>query len=252
VSTRIVALGDLHAGHRAGLTPPAWQTHKWRKLQRELWGAYEEIVERIGPPIDLLIANGDLIDGRGERSGGTELITSDLNAQVEMAVEALKVWEAKKIVISYGTSYHVGRLVDFEQQIAWLLGAEIHSHPFIKVEDVVFDVKHKVGRSSIPHGRGTPLARERLWNVLWAEREAQPKADILLRSHTHYFTYIGEADWLAMILPALQAAKTKYGARECSNTVDWGLVEFRVEGGAFTWKAHIKRLKTTKTKIIQV
>ena len=229
----------------------------WGKVQSELWGAYTDIVESIGPPVDVLLANGDLIDGRGEASGGTELITSNVNAQIEMAIDALKVWEARNVIISYGTPYHTGRENDVEKLIALYLTAEgskaeIHSHPFVEVDGVIFDMKHKVGRSSIPHGRGTPLAKEWLWNLLWAERGEQPKADVLIRSHVHYFVALAGPDWLAMILPALQAAGSKYGARQCSNTVDWGLVEFAVDGGEFSWKAHIKRLKANQTQTIRV
>jgi len=243
------------------LTPPSWQWPvrgealgrvPWGKVQHELWREYVRIVEAIGPPIDVLIANGDLIDGRGEATGGTELVTTNRLAQVEMAAEALSVWEARRVILIYGTAYHTGKYEDLERLIAESLGGVIDGHAFVQIEGVTFDVKHRVGSSSIPHGRGTPLARERLWNVLWAERGEQPRADVLLRSHVHYFTYIGENGWLAMILPALQAAGTKYGGRQKSNTVDWGLVEFEVDGGDYRWKAHVKRVRANRRQTIVI
>jgi len=259
---KVIALGDLHSGHRAGLTPPQWQypirggtkqRNAWGKSQHETWGAYLDLIEKTKPPIDLLIVNGDLIDGRGQLSGSTELLTTDRVEQAQMAYEALKIWGARKVVISYGTPYHVAADGDdLERSIAESLGGEIHSHPFVEVEGVTFDIKHKVGSSSIPHGRGTPLAKEWLWNLLWAEREEQPKADIILRSHIHYFSYIGDTGWIAMSMPALQIAGTKYGGRQCSGTVDWGLVEFNVDAGEFEWKAHIKSLKANKQEAIKL
>ena len=253
-----VALADLHCGHQAGLTPEEWwfngsgpQRAKWRKLQRELWAEYRGLVDKIGP-VDFLLVNADCIDGRGERSGSTEVITTSRLEQVEMAVECLKLWEAKQVVLSRGTPYHVGVEEDFEDLIAQSLGGYIKDHPFIDIEGVMFDMKHHIGTSSIPHGRSTALGRDWMWNALWAARQEQPKADVLLRAHTHYFRYTGEEDWLAMILPALQAASTKYGARQCSGRVSWGVVEWWCEGGEYRWQPHVLQLKANKVAPIKL
>jgi hypothetical protein len=211
-----------------------------------------KIVEMLKPPIDLLIVNGDLIDGRGEASGGTELITPDRTVQAEMAVAALEVWEPRKVVVSIGTPYHTGKTEDWEKTIASVLGGKAYSHPFLDVEGVVFDCKHKVGRSSVSYGRGTPLAKERDWNLWWFDRGGQPKADIILRSHVHYFAYIGGAGWLAVNVPPLETGKSKYGQRQNSGMVDWGLVKFDVDGGAFTWEPYTRQLKANNTEAIKI
>ena len=154
--------------------------------------------------------------------------------------------------LSHNTPYHVGKLDDYEDLLADHLGATIKDHPFFTVDGVVFDMKHRVGGSSIPHGRGTAVAKEWLWNVLWAERGEQPKADVILRSHVHYHSYIGGPGWVAMTTPALQAAGSKYGGRIMSGTVDWGVVVFDVENGEFDWKAYIVNLKSNKVKAIRL
>jgi len=211
-----------------------------------------EMVEKIKPPIDLLIANGDLIDGRGERSGSRECITLSRKEQGEIAVECLEVWKARRIICSYGTAYHTGKLEDFEEDIAKDLCGEIHSQPFIEIEGVTFDVKHKIGKAGVPHTQGTILAKERLWNTQWwLNDEGQPLADIVLRSHIHEYNYVGGEYWLAMTLPGLQGA-TIYGAREVSSTVGWGMVEFRVDNGWYRWGKHLAHLKGFKQEVIHV
>ena len=209
-------------------------------------------MEKVGPPIDLLIVDGDAIDGRGEKSGGRELITSNRNEQIEMAYDCLKIWEARKVICAAGTAYHCGLLEDFEENLAKNLGGEFHSHPFVRIEGVTFDVKHKVGRSGIPHGQGTSIAKERLWNTQWwIDDEGQPLADIVLRAHIHTFHFDGGANWLAMILPCLQGA-TIYGSREASGTIDWGLIEFGIDAGQYEWTKHIVHLKSFKQEVIEV
>ena len=257
MSNKIITLGDSHCGHIAGLTPPDWwfsprRYPKARKTQELYWREFESHVKKHRKP-DVLICNGDAIDGRGERSGSTELITTDRSDQCKMAIEALQMFEADKIFLTAGTPYHTGKLEDWEQLIADELGAEFHDHLFIEIDKVIFSVKHKpAGGSQVPHGRHTGIARDRLWNVLQADIEEQPKADIILRSHQHYHTGSFGPDWLAMILPALQGPGSKYGSRQCAGIVDWGIVIFETKKGGYTWRAETKRLKMAKKKLIRL
>ena len=243
---RVLIIADTHCGHLAGLTPPEYQyefldtsktkRNDYAKQQKDLWQFYADIVNSLRP-IDILILNGDMIDGKGDRSGGTELISSDRAEQVNMAMQVIEFVEAGSIVMTYGTPYHVGKDEDWEAVLADKVGAKIGSHEWIDVNGLVFDVKHKIGSSTIPHGRYTALARDALWNDLWAKRGGQPQADIIVRSHVHYHVYCGERKRLALITPALQGHGSKYGSRICSGTVDTGIVYFDVDKeGGYAWE----------------
>ena len=77
-----------------GLTPPDWIVSRGRNefhsnLQKEMWDNYLEMCEDFGK-VDALIVNGDVIDGKGTRSGSTEQITADMFEQCDMAVKALE------------------------------------------------------------------------------------------------------------------------------------------------------------------
>lgn len=244
---RVLAMSDLHSGHLSGLTHPDFDVRhsKNRKLyapiekaRREIWNWYAAEMQAI-QPVDICIVNGDCLEGKGPKSGGTELIASDRTEQVEMAEAAIKVANAKVYLMSFGTGYHVGSDDDWENSVARLLKAKkIGGHDYVKINGTIVDYKHFVGNSSVPHGRATPLARERLWSILWAG--AFPLAKIILRSHVHYHTFVGDANFIAMTLPALQGLGTKFGTRKCSGIVDVGFVVFDIEeNGSFSWKAHI-------------
>jgi hypothetical protein len=244
---RVVAISDLHCGSQVGLTPPHWQNNpKLRKIQTDLWTHYSTVLASL-QPIDVLLVAGDVIDGKGIRSGGTELLYPDLDDQCEIATACILEAKPRAVVMVYGTPYHVSEGGhDFERGIARDLKkggipATIGGHEWVEVNGITFDLKHKVGSSQIPHGRMTALAREQLWNMIWArEKEYNPRADVLLRGHVHYFNYCGGANWIAMSLPSLQGPGTKFGVRQCSGTVDFGLVSFDVKGnGEFVWKSHL-------------
>ena len=176
---------------------------------------------------------------------------ADRLEQAQMAIRVIRFVGAPKNFFTFGTPYHAGVTEDFERIVADEFGGDIKSHQFIDVNGLVFDVKHHVSGSIIPHGRFTAVARERLWNLLWAEREqdGQPKASVVVRSHVHTYGGCFASRWLAVVTPALQAACTKYGARRQSGTVDWGFVTFDVDDKEhWTWRVHTAQLAAVGIK----
>ena len=253
---RVCVIADLHCGHRAGLTPKAYHrphsTDKFHKLQVELWGLFTSKIDVI-KPVNLLIVNGDCIDGRGVKSGSRELVEVDRNIQVKMAIEAIEYVEAKNIVMTYGTGYHTGNSDDKEDLIAEGVKADkIGGHEFIDVNGLSFNCKHKIGNSQIPHGRLTPISKEKLWNIMWSERDNQPNSDVIIRSHVHHFDYCGNSRYLGMTTPALQGMGSIYGSRECSGTVDWGFVWFDVTSKEdYTWKAEVVEVESQRVQVLK-
>lgn len=246
---RLAVISDLHSGHRVGLTPPHYQSpccgEDYLKVQQELYNAYISAIKAI-QPIHLLVVNGDSVDGKGSRSGSSELIVTDRHVQGRMASDAILETNAKHIIMTRGTGYHTGSGEDFEDPIAERLGADIADQQFIELEGVKFDFKHHIGNTSLPYGRGTQPAKERLQNLLSSEYDEEPKADVIVRSHVHYHAYIGEPGWLAMTTPALQGSGSKFGNRRCSGVVHFGIVWFDCEGGKFAWDFNIIRVKSQK------
>ena len=116
---------------------------------------------------------------------------------------------------------------------------------------VIFDLKHKVGNTTVPYSKGTAISKERLWNLLWNEHDEQPKANIILRSHIHWYFQCGDADWQAIYLPALQGMGSKFGGRQCQNIVHFGAVHFDIEdNGRVNWKPHIVRVSTQRRGVL--
>ena len=261
----IILTGDWHCGGRTGLTMPQYQYRDgpgsafgyYALIQSAVWDWFsadiDAIRERHG--IDMLIINGDAIDGSGAKNGGGEMITTDRNIQVEMAENVARFIDAKKCLVTAGTPYHTGQEEDFESVLASNLNADFGSHEFVNVNGLIIDCKHKVGSSAIPHGRHTAIAREALWNLLWNEKGVQPRADVIIRSHVHYHGYCGDSNTLRMTLPAMQLW-TKYGGRQCSGTIDLGFVHMIVDEHdgdnkpSYSWQAHLLDLKVFRQECI--
>jgi len=246
---RVLPIGDTHCGHMAGLTPPKFQKHiDLKPYQKFLWNWFEREIGTLGG-VDAMFAMGDLIDGKGERSGGTELTYPDTDHQCEMAVEIIDYVKretgASSIIGVYGTPYHVNPGgSDLERRILNEVGGKIGSHEWVDCGGVMFDLKHKVSASTVPHGRATALLKEDLWNLIWASKEEyNPRAQVILRGHVHYYAYAGDAECLSMSLPALQGPGSKYGKRQCQGTVNFGFVHFDIEEGGYSWEPHILKFR---------
>lgn len=253
--SKLLLLSDTHCGSRVGLThPDYWSPEKtpFGKLQRETWSWFIAVVRSIGP-VDAVAFNGDGIDGSGVRSGGTEQITTDRIVQAGMFAECLNVLKPKKIILTRGTAYHTGDAEDFEDLVTkseCLKTATkflaMEDHAFFTFGGVTFSMKHHIGTSGIPHGRATALLREGVWNAMLAEIEQEPRADVLVRSHAHYFMHVDDGNRLGFILPALQSRGTKYGLRRCSGATAFGLVEMDCERGVKSWRRHLLKVQSAR------
>ena len=247
---RILILSDLHAGHVVGMTPPSFNPQyddPLLKAESDYRSTlYEWTRKEIGElgKIDITVHNGDAIDGKGYKSGSTEAIETDRNVQVAMAKTFLEAIDTKELRLTYGTGYHVGDDEDFEDNLADGLGCP---RPLavlnLEVNGLIFNFKHKVGGSSIPHGRLTAQLRDKVWNDIWAQRGEFPRADVQVRSHNHYFIYGGNYDFTVIGTPALQGYGSKFGSRIMSGTVDFGFIHADVdEKGRLSWEPHILRM----------
>ena len=255
MSKRLLVISDPHAGHNAGLTHPDYwhdKKHPYGMHQRELWGFFDTALKMIGK-VNMVVCDGDLIDGKGWRSGGVEQYTSDMDMQADMGAAIIDHVKANEAGLIYGTPYHTGDGEDWEKiaadraktPIAFVSGQE-----WLKFSNCVFDFKHKVGGSSIPHGRMTAIARAKLWNNIWSLDGKQPNADVLIRGHVHYHSFCGGPGWMAMTCPALQGFGSRYGVRQCEEEVHIGMIVFDVEkDGSYDWRPIIADLPQQTAKV---
>lgn len=259
----LLVISDLHSGHLAGLTPPDFQLkpaatitkrNKWVKIQRALWREYTKTIKLIGS-VDVLLVNGDCIDGRAEKSGGVEVWSANRDEQCDAAIRCIEEISARKIIMTFGTGYHVsGSGEDYEMQIADALHnvEKIGAHEWFSINGCVFDAKHHISDTTAPH-LTPPLGREAVWNQLWNIRNEQPLADVVIRSHIHRHFSIQTADYCAMTTPALQGMGSIFGSRRCSKIVDWGMILFRVRGKHdYDIERHIIKVPEQRTEVLEL
>lgn len=232
---RGLIIADLHCGHEVGLTMPAFQDRpphsapryvtKRATIRRGLCSFFMQTVNRLRP-IDFLLVLGDCIDGKGEKSEGVEQLALDRKKQVRMAAEAIGFIRAKTIWMVYGTPYHTGKGEDWEEEVAERVAAQkIEAEGHYDINGLAVTAKHFIGNAGVHSSKKTALNRAVLRNLLWADREQQPKAQLVLRAHVHRYEKIEDATSTAAICPALQGLGSRFGSRQVEGLpVDFGLL----------------------------
>lgn len=261
---------DSHCGHDVGLTPPEynWQpplkaTHREHKMYRfrvQSWEWFAKEVKKYGP-YDVAIWNGDLVDGTGEKSGGTE--DDEIPTQVDMAVTVVRYVGARDNYFIRGTPYHTGK-----SKATWedMVAAEVN-RTYVGDEDrigdegqydfngLVVSCKHIIGNSASAVSRFTALSNATLKQMLWAETGQQERANLIIRSHIHRCLQIGEPERnrAAWITPALQGLGSVYGSRQVDGLpVHFGFLTLRV-ASAEEWgiTAHIAPMTMQKARAVK-
>lgn len=244
---------DLHCGAQTGLTPPEWQNPKspFYPAQVELWEFFQRTVEEVKP--DVATWNGDGIDGDQTKCGARGLITADPEEQALMYEKCVAQARARTNLFIAGTAYHTGKDGDWESLTAKEFDAELYSNLFYKIEGVTLNARHFVGRSTVPYGRTTAVTKENVWNLIKSEDGWEPRAQVFIRSHVHYFVYSGDARSLALTTPCLQLPGGLFGDRMCTGTVDVGLAWLVIDGPHFELKWRLfKPTSATAKKVLEV
>jgi len=247
-SKSIILTADWHVGSETGLSA----TPK-NKVQEALLSKFKECLKLYGEP-DMLIINGDAIDGDQRKSGGAGLTEGDIREQEKDVIKLIKMVKAKEVFLVSGTAYHVG-IVPSEQKIADMLNdyCNIKATYVRKLNLTInnwfkLQARHFIGGSNNPAGRATAAGRANMWEVLNAYQTGDKAADLSLFAHVHYYDLHQSAFGTTMVLPCFQAYGTPYGDEKCSGHIDIGMVRLTVCGSekdGWNWE---KQLYSAKIK----
>jgi hypothetical protein len=262
--TAIVAIGDLHCGSIYGIATPKFTIGTQRAEANAVQLAlYEKMGECVGewPRPDVLICNGDAIDGKCKKDGGLLCWSQSLEDQAAVAAGIIKMWKAKKIYVTRGSAYHVDADgVPMEEMLAREVGAEragtdggLSADEYYLRHETgpTFHVAHAV---SVGTGwyRATPLSRELVFALLTASHKY--RANIIIRSHVHYHVAVEFTSQRGYTLPCWQA-QTRYMLRKSALGMmpDIGAVRFLVgEDGSITVQKKFFKIEESKPRLIQV
>ena len=242
---------DQHTNSTLGLCPPVVQlddggTYKLSSPQRKLWREWLAFVDRAQSLKDSLDArlivlfNGDVTDG--DHHDTSQIITRNRSTMIRIAANTLSplVDLADDVIFVRGTTAHVGKSGDLEEEIAYDLGGwendGVRSHWswYANVGGVVIDAAHHAGMGRLPwtaKNAANKVASTSLFS--YAEQGARIP-DLVFRSHNHRWAdSYDNFPVRAICLPGWQL-KTEYVHRiDTSAIPNIGGVLVKIEGGSY-------------------
>jgi len=239
-------MSDLHCGSICGLTPPRYWSEDTRGLQEPFWNWYKDTLKTIGP-VDVLVINGDAVDGEGKKESIGH-ITTDTLKQADIAVECIEMIKvpARAIHAAYGTDFHVLGTYSYEDAVADKLEVTISDSVLLNIRDKRFNFRHACGRSDIPYGQGTQTFKEAILDILRADAGEYEEADITVRAHVHYYCRMEVGRRVALTLPCLQLPFTVFGRRCRHAYYDVGMMLIQVDDAGVNITPYLMPLVTVQ------
>ena len=221
---RVAVVSDTQVGSLFGLLPPDFTKRAGDRCeqnpgQKYLWRCWLDMCQRfrdLAP--DVLVFNGDSVDGAQQAQRGTELCLPLLTDQEDAFVAAMEMLLAAcpsrpALYLVQGTEYHEGKAAGHLEHAGRVLNAETYfglgtgkySREVLDldVSGVILNFAHHISVMSGLY-RATAPDREAVWSALAGKEGKMPKADALVRSHVHIFVHVEHATKHALITPAWQ------------------------------------------------
>jgi len=214
------------------------------RCQEQLRDFYYSLLSRYHRP-DLVVVDGDAIDGPGRKNHGMEQLTTDMAVQSDMAYEALAPWSPTDgYRVLSGSGYHVDGYGAMERTLASRLGARYSDDDYFTVEGVPMHARHFVSVSGSQNTQASLLSSDAIKMILARETIQYPEARVIVRAHVHSYMYVGTGRWIAMTLPALQLPFGIYGSRIPPKVYDVGLVIMDItKSGGISWHPELMSIK---------
>ena len=217
---RVLFLADMHTTGAYALLPRGYVTSSGNTIglnkgQLYLADCWEHFVGVL-PPYDILVLNGDIVEGNNRFDGGIDLSEIDEGFQARAAIQLLEPVVAKlvptkegkkRIYMTRGSKYHVGIAGRNEEAIGFALGAtparngrNCHYRLRLAVNGRIIDIAHR--QSYMMRYRSTGMEREIEFAIDRAIRKKEQPAQIIVRSHTHVGLRVwDEGEFVAITTP---------------------------------------------------
>jgi len=224
----ILVVGDLHVGSIYGMLPPDFVSSDGAEKpqndgQKYLWDCWQDMKTKAAKfSIDSVVVNGDLIEGKQAKQKASELTLVAPNDQESAAVfvlRDLRNWLEKNtrrtvpFFIVQGTEYHEGRGAEELESIAGRIQGETIKSNFsgrhckevldLDIGGTVLNFAHHLGGGS-GFTRSGSLDAEALWCQVTSSKGQAIAADLIVRSHLHYYMHVEHVNRHAFLCPCWQ------------------------------------------------
>jgi predicted phosphodiesterase len=240
--TRWLHLSDIHGGSKEA---PA--THegdaKRNPIMDTLTDEWYKMVDTVGR-VDVVVLNGDLIDGVNYKEEGVGTWTTDIKEQKDDVRDLIRSIRCRNYIVIRGSQYHRGKNYDGDSAIAEALGCE-KAYDEVKItsskDKVSMHLCHHINVSGIQSYRTTAIAREMMVAVLGEEHFG--KFDVIVRGHAHYYCLVDTGSHYGVILPCWKGRDAYVKQKSLCWNPHIGYVTMETKDGVISIDRHVRKLR---------
>lgn len=249
MSQRVLVIGDTHVGSDVALAPEELRLESNNRIlaneiQLAILQEFYDMVDDVGT-VDLLILNGDLVEGTNYYGEGAGCLTTNMNKQVETAIDLLSEIKFRKVVGCRGTAYHGKKNPNMDGQVIAGLGGTCMDEVSIQVGKTRIYANHRTPvRMTQWESRPQSIAKDLLLNEL--NQMDFGHYDIVCKAHVHYYIALDYGKSIGFICPCWKGRDefAKGATNPFAFNPSIGYIMFDIENdGSFAWTKSVKNLK---------
>jgi len=171
----------------------------------EYWQDFVKRADDMG--VDTVFLLGDLIQGSHRAEGSRELLTADLDEQMEAAIKLLEpLCKGRKVAAVSGTKYHQSFDMRVHKLIAERLGGKYFGRMGnIKLKGTGVKVRILHGSSRASIYRSSVMDREILFQRAAEALKKVPSVKAIIAAHWHWYAHLELEDRHWIQVPAWMA-----------------------------------------------
>ena len=266
---RILIVSDLHVGSSTAICSEhpvisdLGTTYNPNPLQKVLLRAWKDMIKDLKGPIDLLVVNGECVDGANVRQVGQQSWSTNLEDQMNDAKKLIEMIPYRKVLLLRGSNYHdqidgtnleevmASKLKNVVKYRAYGGEGSTDYFAYVKIHGKVFNFTHHIGFSKAEANRTTALAKE--MKGMHFQHDTLGRADVFVRSHVHYFVHVEFSNTHGVTTPAWKFPDAHlFRGGLAGTTPDVGAVEFRVyKDGVIDFQKYIAKIEV-KAKVVDL
>lgn len=252
MSKKILVVSDLHVGGNVGLCPDEVYFEKHdedrksiyiaNKIQNFLFKQWENMIDEAGN-IDILLCNGDLVDGKNKHSHGLEMWTTDVDVQTDVSSDLLSMVKHKKAYGTHGSGYHVESNISLDKlAMKNTTKLDFKDDIAIIVDKIRIHAAHFIGNNV--QYKSTPIAREMLMGEL--NKLDYGKINIYLRSHIHSYIAVDSEIGTGIVTPGFKGRDAFVSQRSLGYNPSIGYILIEINGSDYSWTKSVVHLHGNK------
>ena len=249
MSQRVLVMCDTHIGSDVALAPEELILESNNRImaneiQLAILQEFYNMIDDVGR-VDLLILNGDLVEGTNYYGEGAGCITTSMNQQAKTAIELLSEIKFRKVVGCRGTAYHGKKNPNLDHLVIEGLGGVCMDEVSMKIGETRIYANH---RTPVRMARFETRPQSVAQDMLLAELNEMDFGhfDIICKAHVHYFVALDMGKSIGFVCPCWKGRDefAKGAANPFAFNPSIGYIMFDIENdGSFSWTKSIKNLK---------